>query len=304
MFIPIIYAYINLGDNFSYVLILWNFKHLTVWRRIFIEKLRVAQLVNKVWAFYGTWMSTVAFMKTSWIQCTLLYRFFNRLILPPHKHLCPRSNSFRSGFRTNFALTFPVSRILRISHSPWSELPNNIWSVQILTTNYGAKLESEANTLYFCWVTSSCQSRDIVSKNKTHSTDLQGCGLCSFRVVSHFIINRPKTQYLNVLLRHKMRKENKTDFTGLVPETIFNILHKFVSLHCVSCTSSYSNKNKNRTKAFVRPLYSTLQIWNKNQTRAKRLKKRTHVPTNSGARKLCLLSHAARPNFVSWLGIF
>ena len=151
---------------------------------------------------------------------------------------------------------------------------------------------------------SSYQGRDIVSKNKTQSTDLLGCGLCSFRVVSHFIINCPKTQHLNILLRHKIRKENKTDFTGLVPETIFNILHKFVSLHSVSCTSSYSNKNKSRTKAFVRPLYSTLQIWNKNQTRAKRLKKWTHVPTNSGARKLWLLSHAARPNFVSWLGIF
>ena len=95
-----------------------------------------------------------------------------------------------------------------------------------------------------------------------------------------------------------MRKENKADFTGLVPETIFNMLHKIVSLHCVSYTSSYSNKNKSRTKAFVRPIYTTLQIRNKNQTQAKRLKKRTDVPTNSGAGKLCLLSHAARPNFV------
>jgi hypothetical protein len=153
-------------------------------------------------------------------------------------------------------------------------------------------------------VTISCKSRDIFSKNRMHSTDLQGCGLCSFRAVSHFIITCPKTQYLNTLLRHKMRNETKSNFTGLVPETIFNILRKFVSLHCVSCTSSYSNENKSRTKDFVRPLYSTLQIWNKNQTRAKRLKKRTHVPTNSWARKLCLLSHAARPNFVSWLGIF
>jgi hypothetical protein len=112
------------------------------------------------------------------------------------------------------------------------------------------------------------------------STSLQGCELCSFWVVSYFIINRPKTPQLNIWLRHKVRKGNKSDFTKLVPETIFNLQNKSVSLHCVSCISSYSNKNRNTTKAFVRPVRSTPKISNRNQTHGKRLDKGTDTRAN------------------------